>query len=73
MNEKEKMIIELVNQRKLTHPDEPMLYKGTPYTPDQIIAEIKQRTPVGKTVVEDLIGDMWTKVMKSLELSGYVG
>jgi len=35
-----------------THPDEPMQYYGTPYTPAEMIEEIKQGTKEGKALVE---------------------
>jgi len=71
LNEKAKLILEQLIQRKQTHPDDHMLHRGTPYTPDELIKEIKLGTKTGKTVVEDLTRDMWSDLLKDSRISGW--
>ena len=73
MNEKSKLILEQLIQRKQTHPDVHMLFRGTPYTPDELIKEIKLGSRIGNEVVEDLTRDMWSDLLKNSRIPGWVG
>ena len=47
LNNNDKLVIDLLRRRMETHPDEPMHYYGTPYTPAEVIEEIKRQTDEG--------------------------
>jgi len=61
LNNNDKSVIDLLRRRMETHPDKPMHYYGTPYTPTQMIDEIKRGTSVGKEVVRAQL-EMYTNM-----------
>jgi len=73
MNNNDKMVIELLRRRMETHPDESMTYYGTPYTPGEMIEEIKRGTKEGKTLVEEIVNDVWANKLRNPRISGWTG
>ena len=71
LNEQEKMLIDQLRFRMETHPDEPMLYKGIPYTPAQMIEEIKKGSSTGKGLVQEMMNKYWANSLEKLPMSGY--
>jgi len=70
MNEREKLIINQLSLRMETNPGEHMLYKGIPYTPAQMIDEIKRGTKVGKELVNEMTNRYWEGMLEKLTIAG---
>ena len=73
MNNNEKKVIDMLRRIMDTHPDEPMQYYGTPYTPSERIDEIERKTEAGKSLVKEIVNEVWADKMRNLRISGWTG
>jgi len=71
LKEEEKVLIDQLRLRMETHPDEPMLYRGIPYTPARMIEEIQKGTSTGKGLVQEMTKKYWAIWLERLPMSGY--
>ena len=54
MNDHEKLVINQLQLRMESNPEDYMMYQGIPYTAAQLIEEIKKGSKVGKTLVSEI-------------------
>ena len=70
MNDHEKLVINQLQLRMESNPEDYMMYQGIPYTTAQMIEEIKKGSKVGKTLVSEMTTQYWEQALETLPGSG---
>lgn len=73
MNNNDKLVIDLLRRRMETYPNEPIHYYGTPYTPAEMIEEIKRGTKEGEALVKEMVDEELADKLRNLRISGWTG